>query len=225
MLKSHKLERHKLEGYQQAFIEFAIDQKVLQFGDFELKSGRKSPYFFNAGGFNSGRSLLKLGEFYAEALLNSGTEFDLLFGPAYKGIPLVSATSIALAAQYGRDVPYVFNRKEAKTHGEGGNLVGAELKGRLVIIDDVITAGTAIREVMALMKGTQALPVAVLVAIDRQERGKDQLSAIQEVEKDYGISVISIVKLSDITSFLRIKEGMDKELASIERYQQAYGVG
>jgi orotate phosphoribosyltransferase len=213
-----------LEAYQQAFIEFAIEQKVLKFGEFELKSGRKSPYFFNAGGFNTGGALLKLGGFYADALQSASIDYDLLFGPAYKGIPLVSATSIALAANHGLDVPYVFNRKEAKNHGEGGNLVGAELKGRLVIIDDVITAGTAIREVMDLMKGEEALPVAVLVAIDRQERGKNELSAIQEVEKDYGISVLSIVKLSDITSFLSAKEGMDKELASIERYQQEYGL-
>lgn len=213
-----------LESYQEEFIKFAIEQNVLQFGEFELKSGRISPYFFNAGGFNSGSALARLGNFYAQALLSSKIEYDLLFGPAYKGIPLVSATAIALATEQGLDIPYVFNRKEKKDHGEGGNLIGAPLEGRVVIVDDVITAGTAIREVMDLLSGSEATPVAVMVAIDREERGKKTLSAIQEVENDYGVSVISIVKLRDIMTYLTAIGRDSKEMALMARYQKEYGI-
>jgi len=213
-----------LESYQEEFIQFAIEQKVLQFGEFKLKSGRISPYFFNAGGFNSGAALARLGGFYAEALLASKVEYDLLFGPAYKGIPLVSATAIALATEQGLDIPYVFNRKEKKEHGEGGNLVGAPLKGRVVIVDDVITAGTAIREVMELLSVSEAIPVAVMVAIDREERGTNTLSAIQEVENDYGVTVISIVKLRDIIAYLASNGSDSNEMTLMARYQKEYGI-
>ncbi|MBL4679869.1 MAG: orotate phosphoribosyltransferase [Pseudomonadales bacterium] len=213
-----------LESYQEEFIQFAIEQKVLQFGEFKLKSGRISPYFFNAGGFNSGAALARLGGFYAEALLASKVEYDLLFGPAYKGIPLVSATAIALATEQGLDIPYVFNRKEKKEHGEGGNLVGAPLKGRVVIVDDVITAGTAIREVMELLSVSEAIPVAVMVAIDREERGTNTLSAIQEVENDYGVTVISIVKLRDKIAYLASNGSDSNEMTLMARYQKEYGI-
>ncbi len=213
-----------LADYQTAFIEFAIQHDVLQFGEFELKSGRISPYFLNAGLFNTGRALARIGQFYADALLDSGVEFDLLFGPAYKGIPLVCGTAIALAAHHETVVPYVFNRKEAKTHGEGGNLVGAALEGRVVIVDDVITAGTAIREVMELVEGTEAMPAGILVAIDRQERGKGELSAIEEVERDFGVAVISVIKLAHIVEYLHLRETHPAELKLIERYQKEYGI-
>ena len=196
-----------MEQYQQAFIEFAIERKVLKFGEFKLKSGRISPYFFNAGMFNTGAALAKLGGFYAAALVQSKVPFDVIFGPAYKGIPIASATAIALAEYYEQDVPYVFNRKEAKGHGEGGSLVGAELKGRTLIIDDVITAGTAIREAMALLKAHNAQPAGVLIALDRQEKGKGELTAIQEVEQQYGIPVISIVSLDLLIGFLEKTHG------------------
>ena len=192
-----------LADYKRGFIEFALDHDVLRFGEFDLKSGRKSPYFFNAGEFKTGGALARLGSYYAEVLVASGLAADCLFGPAYKGIPLVAATSIAMANQYQIDMPYVFNRKEAKSHGEGGTLVGARLEGNVVIVDDVITAGTAIREVMSFFGNSQkATASAVIVAIDRQERGKADLSAIQEVERDYGLRVLSVVTLNDIVQFL-----------------------
>ena len=209
--------------YQQRFIEFAIETGVLQFGEFELKSGRVSPYFFNSGLFNGGKALSQLGEFYSEALIDAGIDFDMLFGPAYKGIRLVSTTSIALYAGYERDVPYAFNRKEIKGHGEGGQLVGAELKGKVVIVDDVITAGTAIREVMELLKDSPVEVTGVLVAIDRQERGKGNLSAIQEVKNEYGITVASVVKLNDLVDYLESSEQYDIEVALIRRYRDEYG--
>ncbi len=210
--------------YQTAFIELAISHKVLEFGEFELKSGRISPYFLNAGKFNTGVALRYIGQFYADALLESDIEFDLLFGPAYKGIPLVCTTAIALAQHHEIDIPYVFNRKEPKSHGERGNLVGAALEGQVVIIDDVITAGTAIRSIMALVSEARATPAGVLVAIDRQERGKSELSAIQEIERDFGIPVISVVKLKDIVAYLQSKEAYSVELDLIENYQRKYGV-
>lgn len=177
-----------LADHKRGFIEFALGHDVLRFGEFDLKSGRRSPYFFNAGEFKTGGALARLGAYYAEVLVASGLAADCLFGPAYKGIPLVAATSIAMANQYQIDMPYVFNRKEAKSHGEGGTLVGARLEGNVVIVDDVITAGTAIREVMSFFGDSQkATASAVIVAIDRQERGKGDLSAIQEVERDYGL--------------------------------------
>lgn len=216
-----------LAPYQSEFIEFALRSGVLQFGDFTLKSGRISPYFFNAGAFNSGQTLARLGESYANALEASGMRYDMLFGPAYKGIPLVTATVIALGTGRGgtlRDVPYAFNRKEAKDHGEGGWLVGSALRGEVVIVDDVITAGTAIREIMTLLEDTEARVTGILVAIDREERGQGELSAIQEVEQQYGVSVSSIVKLKHIIEYLASSEQYASALASMEAYRTQYGV-
>jgi len=217
-----------MKAYQRAFIEFAIKQGVLRFGEFTLKSGRTSPYFFNAGLFNSGMALAKLGRFYAEAIADAGVQFDVLFGPAYKGIPIVSAAAIALADQHQQDVPWCFNRKEAKAHGEGGTLVGAPLEGRVLIIDDVITAGTAIREVMAILDQSEAKPAAVLVALDRQEKGQGELSAIQEVERDFNIPVISVVTLNDVVVYLETVAENDADyrqhLVSIQAYRDQYGI-
>ncbi len=213
-----------MHDYQRDFIQFAIDTNVLKFGQFTLKSGRISPYFFNAGLFCSGEALRKLGKFYAAALQQSGVEYDLLFGPAYKGIPLAATTAVALANDYQLDIPYVFNRKEVKDHGEGGSLVGAELKGRALIIDDVITAGTAIREVMTILTNEGAKPAAVLIALDRQEKGRAELSAIQEVERDYGIPVISIITLSQLIEFLEEKGEMPEALQAVRKYREEYGI-
>lgn len=214
-----------LADYKRGFIEFALDQDVLRFGEFDLKSGRKSPYFFNAGEFKTGGALARLGSYYAEALVGSGLQVDCLFGPAYKGIPLVAATSIAMANQHQIDIPYVFNRKEVKDHGEGGTLIGARLEGKVVIVDDVITAGTAIREVMSFFEERpEATANAVLVAIDRQERGKGALSAIQEVERDFALKVLSVVTLDDIVQFLKEKEGYEQELNAIGSYRAQYGI-
>lgn len=213
-----------MQDYQRAFIQFAIEQGVLRFGEFKLKSGRISPYFFNAGLFNSGSALAKLGRFYAAALENAGIEYDVMLGPAYKGIPLAASTAVALYNDYQKDVPYVFNRKEAKTHGEGGNLVGAPLAGRVLIIDDVITAGTAIREVMALIEAAKATPAAVLIALNRMEKGQGELSAIQEVERDFGMQVASIVSLQDIINFLQETGTHAEALTAIQAYQQTYGI-
>ena len=213
-----------MHDYQRDFIQFAIDTNVLKFGQFTLKSGRISPYFFNAGLFCSGEALRKLGKFYAAALQQSGVEYDLLFGPAYKGIPLAATTAVALANDYQLDIPYVFNRKEVKDHGEGGSLVGAELKGRALIIDDVITAGTAIREVMTILTNEGATPAAVLIALDRQEKGRAELSAIQEVERDYGIPVISIITLSQLIEFLEEKGEMPEALQAVRKYREEYGI-
>ncbi|BFM22228.1 orotate phosphoribosyltransferase [Gilvimarinus japonicus] len=213
-----------MHDYQREFIQLAIDNQALQFGEFTLKSGRVSPYFFNAGRFfQSGGGLAKMGRFYAQALIDSGVEYDLVFGPAYKGIPLASATAVALAEQHGQDVPYCFNRKEAKDHGEGGSLVGAPLTGRTIIVDDVITAGTAIREVMAIIAQSEATPAAVLIGVDRQEKGRAELSAIQEVEQSYRIPVISIVNLDDIIRYLEA-EGGNNKLEAIKTYRDQYGV-
>ncbi|MDW3634286.1 orotate phosphoribosyltransferase, partial [Vibrio sp. Vb0667] len=197
---------------------------VLKFGEFTLKSGRKSPYFFNAGLFNTGRDLARLGRFYAAALADSGIEFDVLFGPAYKGIPIATTTAVALADHHDVDTPYCFNRKEAKDHGEGGNLVGSALEGRIMLVDDVITAGTAIRESMEIIQANGADLAGVLVAIDRQEKGKGELSAIQEVERDFGCAIISIVSLTDLVTFLEEK-GTDKEhLEAVKAYRAEYGI-
>lgn len=215
-----------MQPYKQKFIEFAIAKQVLKFGEFTLKSGRVSPYFFNAGLFNSGQALAELGRFYAAALVDSGISYDVLFGPAYKGIPLASTTAVALNDHYQLDVPYTFNRKEAKTHGEGGQLVGASLTGNIMIIDDVITAGTAIREVMNIINQENATPAGVLIALDRQEKGKSQLSAIQEVERDFLIPVISIVSLDDIMTYLAAQETkeLSQHLSAIQAYRAEYGV-
>ncbi|MEX2488176.1 MAG: orotate phosphoribosyltransferase [Pseudomonadales bacterium] len=213
-----------LADYQREFLDFAIDHDILQFGRFELKSGRISPYFFNAGLFNTGATLGRVGEYYAEALARSGLTYDMLFGPAYKGIPLVTATAIALARNRNVDVPYAFNRKEEKDHGEGGNLVGAPLKGNVVIVDDIITAGTAIRESMAVVQNNGARPVGVLVGIDRQERGTGQLSAIQEIERDYGVVVIRVIGFDDIVEYIRGQEHLQEQLRSMEIYRNEYGI-
>jgi len=213
-----------MKAYQREFIEFALEKEVLKFGEFTLKSGRKSPYFFNAGLFNTGRDLARLGRFYAAALADSGIEFDVLFGPAYKGIPIATTTAVALADHHDVDTPYCFNRKEAKDHGEGGNLVGSALEGRIMLVDDVITAGTAIRESMEIIQANGADLTGVLVAIDRQEKGKGELSAIQEVERDFGCAIISIVSLTDLVTFLEEK-GTDKEhLEAVKAYRAEYGI-
>lgn len=213
-----------MQDYQREFIEFAIEQNVLRFGEFTLKSGRISPYFFNAGLFNSGAALAKLGRFYAAAIEQSGVPFDVLLGPAYKGIPLAATTAVALADHHNRDVPYVFNRKEAKDHGEGGNLVGAPLEGGVMIIDDVITAGTAIREVMEIIDNAGAKPAGTVIALNRQEKGKGELSAIQEVERDYNMPVISIVSLNDLIEYLEEKGDKTEEVAAIRAYREQYGI-
>jgi orotate phosphoribosyltransferase len=216
--------KHLMDPYQHEFLEFAIDCGVLRFGQFTLKSGRTSPYFFNAGLFNRGTHLAHLGRYYAAAVTASGIDFDVLFGPAYKGIPLVVALSIALADHYGRDVPICFNRKEAKVHGEGGSLVGAQLAGRALIVDDVITAGTAIRESLQIIEAAGARAAGVLVSLDRKEKGQHAHSAIQEIEQMYGIPVISIVSLDNLLEFLSRQPGRERELDEIRRYQARYGV-
>ncbi|MDN3555880.1 orotate phosphoribosyltransferase [Halomonas maura] len=218
-----------LQPYQQAFIEFAIEQGVLRFGEFTLKSGRVSPYFFNAGLFKTGRALAALGRFYAQAIADSGLEAEVLFGPAYKGIPLAATTAVALADHHDRDLPYAFNRKEAKAHGEGGNIVGAALAGRILIVDDVITAGTAIREVMGLIDAAGASAGGVVVALDRQERGGDDAdprSAIQQVEAAYGMPVISIVTLDMVLEYLEVHAGdeLSGHAEAIRAYRDRYGV-
>ncbi|PSW11813.1 orotate phosphoribosyltransferase [Photobacterium rosenbergii] len=213
-----------MKAYQRQFIEFALEKGVLKFGEFTLKSGRKSPYFFNAGLFNTGRDLARLGRFYAEALVDAGIEYDVLFGPAYKGIPIATTTAVALADHHDVDTPYCFNRKEAKAHGEGGNLVGSALEGRIMLVDDVITAGTAIRESMEIIKANGADLAGVLVAIDRQEKGKGELSAIQEVERDFGCAVVSIVSLGDVVSYLEEQDGMEQHLEAVKAYRAEYGV-
>lgn len=213
-----------MKAYQREFIEFALARQVLRFGEFTLKSGRTSPYFFNAGLFNTGKDLARLGRFYAAALMDAGIEFDLLFGPAYKGIPIATTTAVALCDHHDVDIPYCFNRKEAKTHGEGGNLVGSELKGKVMLVDDVITAGTAIRESMEIINAHNAQLAGVLIALDRQEKGKGELSAIQEVERDFGCQIVSIIKLADLINYLSEKPGMEAELASVSAYREQYGI-
>ncbi|MFB4391322.1 MULTISPECIES: orotate phosphoribosyltransferase [unclassified Pseudomonas] len=213
-----------MQPYQRDFIRFAIDRGVLRFGEFTLKSGRTSPYFFNAGLFNSGSALAQLGRCYAAAIVDSKIPFDVLFGPAYKGIPLASATAVALAEQHQLDVPWCFNRKEAKAHGEGGSLVGAPLAGDVLIIDDVITAGTAIREVMQIISAQQAKAAGVLIALNREERGNGELSAIQEVERDFGIPVVSIVSLTQVLEFLADDPQLKQHLPAVQAYREQYGI-
>ena len=212
-----------MSDFTHDFIEFAIAEEVLRFGEFKTKAGRLSPYFFNAGLFDDGASLLRLGEFYAAAIVQSGIDFDMLFGPAYKGITLVASISIALARQ-GRNLPYAYNRKEAKDHGEGGTTVGAPLKGRVLIVDDVISAGTSVRESVELIWAAGAEPCSVAVAIDRQERGTGTLSAVQEVERDNGIPVIRIATLADLIAYLGDAPALAEHKAAVERYRQQYGV-
>ena len=213
-----------MQAYQRDFIRFAIERGVLRFGEFTLKSGRTSPYFFNAGLFDSGLALARLGRFYAEAVIDSGIDFDVLFGPAYKGIPLAATTAVALAEQHQRDLPWCFNRKEAKDHGEGGKLVGAPLSVRVLIIDDVITAATAIREVMQIIDAQGARAAGVLIALNRQERGKGELSAIQEVERDFGMPVVSIVSLEQVLEYLAEDAELKKHLPAVEAYRAQYGI-
>lgn len=207
-----------------SFIDLCLQLGVLRFGEFKLKSGRLSPYFFNAGLFNSGRALAELGRAYAQAIQAAGISFDVLFGPAYKGIPLVATTAVALADAHGRNVPWAFNRKEAKDHGEGGSIVGAPLRGRVLIVDDVITAGTAIREAVDIIRTAGAEPMGVVLALDRQERGQGELSAVQEVERTLRVPVTSILKLADLISWLE-RSGTAEQLASVQRYRGQYGVG
>jgi len=213
-----------VHDYQRRFIEFALEHEVLRFGEFTLKSGRTSPYFFNAGAFDTGARLAALGGFYADAIAGAGLEFDVLLGPAYKGIPLAAATAVRLADAHDRDVPWCFNRKEAKDHGEGGLFVGAEPRGRLLVIDDVITAGTAIREVIALVDRLDAEVAGVIVAVDRRERGTGELSAIQEVERDHGITVTSIVSFDDIIEYLEESGRHAEHLPAVRAYREQYGV-
>ena len=209
--------------FRRDFIEFAVEREVLRFGEFKTKAGRLSPYFFNAGLFNDGEALDRLTQFYATAIRNSGVGFDMLFGPAYKGIPLAAATAVALA-RAGRNVPFAFNRKEAKDHGEGGLLIGAPLAGRVLIIDDVISAGTSVRESVELIRKTGATPAAVAIALDRMERGQGDLSAVQEVERDYGIPVIAVASLDDLMGFLAQRSDFENHRAAVARYRELYGI-
>ena len=209
--------------YQKDFISYALDCGVLKFGEFQLKSGRTSPYFFNTGLFNTGAQLGKLGHFYAQALLQANIKADVLYGPAYKGIPLVSATSIAYAQITGDDIPFAFNRKEAKDHGEGGSLVGAPLIGNVIILDDVITAGTSVRESVEIINQARATPAGVLIALDRQEKGLNDCSAIQEVEAQFAMPVIAIITLANIIEYLTA-EASDEQLKAIQTYQSLYGI-
>lgn len=213
-----------MQQYKRDFIEFALQREVLKFGEFTLKSGRVSPYFFNAGLFNTGKDLAKLGQCYAAALVASKIEFDVLFGPAYKGIPIATTTSVALADKHGVDTPYCFNRKEKKDHGEGGNLVGSALTGDVMLVDDVITAGTAIRESMALIQQNQASLAGVLIALDRQEKGQGELSAIQEVERDFNTQVVAIVTLADVIEFLQSRDDFQQHLPAVQAYRDQYGI-
>jgi orotate phosphoribosyltransferase len=212
-----------MSNFRQDFIRFAVQQKVLRFGEFKTKAGRLSPYFFNAGLFNDGASLRNLSQFYAQAILASEMPFDMLFGPAYKGIPLAAGAAIALAEQ-GSNVPYCYNRKEAKDHGEGGNTVGAPLQGRVLIIDDVISAGTSVRESIELIRAAGAQPCGVVIALDRMERGQGELSAVQEVRRNYGIEVVSIATLDDLLGYLQNETEMVQNLHAVRLYRDTYGV-
>ncbi len=212
-----------LQDYQREFVEFALDLGVLSFGEFTLKSGRTSPYFFNAGGFRTGVALAGLGRFYADAIVAADRDFDVLMGPAYKGIPIAAATAVQLAERHGRDVPWCFNRKEAKDHGEGGSIVGTPLEGRILVIDDVITAGTAIREVADIVAAAGAELVGVTVAVDRQERGTGELSAIGEVERDLGIDVDAIVSLDQLIAYLTDSGLHADHLDAVREYRRTYG--
>jgi orotate phosphoribosyltransferase len=213
-----------MQGYQRDFLRFAIDTGVLRFGRFQLKSGRESPYFFNAGLFNTGASLSRLGGFYADALIASGMPFDMLFGPAYKGIPLAASTAIALAERHGMDVPFAFNRKEAKDHGEGGSIVGSALAGQVLIIDDVITAGTSVRESVNLIQAAGASPCGVLIALDRCERGDGSGSAIDEIRERFGLRTVSIVSLHDLIAYLSEETPDGDFLSALQVYRDRYGV-
>ena len=213
-----------MENYKQQFIEFALARQVLKFGEFTLKSGRVSPYFFNAGLFNQGADLARLGEFYAEALQDAGLQYDMIFGPAYKGIPIATAVSIALFNRFDINKPVCFNRKETKDHGEGGNLIGSPLRGKVLLVDDVITAGTAIRESMQIIQANEAQLSAVLIALNRQERGNGELSAIQEVERDYQCDVLSIIDFADLMAFIETQPEYQQYLPAMQKYYSNYGI-
>ena len=213
-----------MENYKQQFIEFALARQVLKFGEFTLKSGRVSPYFFNAGLFNQGADLARLGEFYAEALQDAGLQYDMIFGPAYKGIPIATAVSIALFNRFDINKPVCFNRKETKDHGEGGNLIGSPLRGKVLLVDDVITAGTAIRESMQIIQANEAQLSAVLIALSRQERGNGELSAIQEVERDYQCDVLSIIDFADLMAFIETQPEYQQYLPAMRAYREQYGI-
>jgi orotate phosphoribosyltransferase len=213
-----------MHEYQREFLDLAIAAGALRFGEFTLKSGRRSPYFFNAGAFHTGDLLGRLAHCYAEAILESGVEFDVLFGPAYKGIPLAAATSVLLAREFGRDLPYAFNRKEAKDHGEGGWIIGSPLRGKVLIIDDVISAGTSVRESIATIRAAGASAVAVAIALDRQERGSGARSAVQEVEEDLGLHVVSVASLADLLEYLERERDDPVLLERVRAYRQTYGV-
>ena len=209
--------------FRQEFIEFALAQNVLRFGEFKTKAGRLSPYFFNAGLFNDGAALDRLSQFYAKAILASGIAVDTLFGPAYKGIPLVAVSALALA-RAGHNLPFAFNRKEAKDHGEGGSIIGAPLAGRVLIIDDVISAGTSVRESVEMIRAAGAIPCGVVIALDRMERGTGELSAVQEVARDYGIPVVAVATLDDLMAYLRQRPDFKAHETAVARYRQEYGV-
>jgi orotate phosphoribosyltransferase len=212
--------------FSREFIAFACDRGVLRFGEFKTKAGRLSPYFFNAGLFNDGAALGRLADFYAQAILSADIEFDMLFGPAYKGIPLVAATAMALAARKagGRNLPFAYNRKEAKDHGEGGSLIGAPLKGRVLIVDDVISAGTSVRESVDIIRAAGATPAGVVIAIDRQERGRGILSAVQEVEQNLQMPVIAVARLTDVIDYLAGQPALEQNLVAVRHYRETYGV-
>ena len=212
-----------MKDYQREFIEFAIERDVLRFGEFTLKSGRLSPYYFNFGLFNTGSALARLGQYFAQALVQSGIKCDVILGPAYKGIPLATSMAVALSESHGIDMPYAFNRKEAKAHGEGGSLVGAALKGRVVIVDDVITAGTAIREVMTIIAAHNAMPVATFIAIDRMEKGQGELSAIQEVERDFAMQVVSIISFDHVLEYLQETGYEQPQIDAMVQYRKDFG--
>lgn len=213
-----------MQDYKVEFIKFALSRNVLRFGEFTLKSGRKSPYFFNAGLFNTGADLARLGEFYAAAIQANQLDYDVIFGPAYKGIPIGTTVSVALFNAFGLDKPVCFNRKEAKDHGEGGNLIGSPLQGKVLLVDDVITAGTAIREAMDIIEANQASLTAVLIALNRKEKGKGELSAIQEVERDYQCRVLSIIDLDDLMQFIENEAEYQQYVPLMKAYRQQYGV-
>ena len=213
---------HDMQAYQSQFLDYCLQKGVLKFGEFTLKSGRVSPYFFNAGLFNTGADLAALGNFYAQAIQHAGVEFDLLFGPAYKGIPLAAVTASSLYQHHARDVPYAFDRKEVKDHGEGGQTVGSPIQGRVMIIDDVITAGTAIRRSMQLIESFGARVNAVTIALDRQEKGQGELSAIQELEQ-LGVQIITIIRLDEIIQHLKIS-GQTSQLEAVASYRERYGI-
>lgn len=212
-----------MQDYQRAFIDFAINQKVLKFGEFILKSGRKSPYFFNAGLFNTGKSLALLGRFYAQTIKASQIEFDMLYGPAYKGIPLAASVAIAMSDLYDQDIPYAFNRKEVKNHGEGGMIVGSPLKGKVLVIDDVISAGTSVRESVDIIQQANAQTAGVVIALDRQEKGLGETSAIQEVEQQYHLQVASIIQLTHLITYLQSNSNENGLLDKVQQYRQQYG--